>query len=109
MSWWISLQDEQGEVVSVEPFTEGGTYALGGSTEAELNVTYNYGKHFAFRDELDGKKASEVTALMETKIAELGTEQSADYWEASPGNVGHALATLLSWARRYPEAVFRVN
>ena len=28
---------------------EGGTFALGGISEAELNVTYNYGKIFNFK------------------------------------------------------------
>ena len=107
MSWDISLCDENG-CVEVERFTEGGTYAIGGSTDADLNVTYNYGKHFDFRDELHGKKAADVIPLLEAKVAELGTERDRDYWNPTPGNVGYTLALLLRWAQQYPDAVFDV-
>ena len=46
MSFDISLNHpETGKIAEVENFTEGGTYAIGGSNEADLNVTYNYSKH----------------------------------------------------------------
>lgn len=43
MSWDICLNDEDGQPVEVEQHEEGGTFALGGTTRAELNITYNYG------------------------------------------------------------------
>ena len=49
MSYDISLKDVEGDIVEVPHFQEGGTYAIGGQSEAELNVTYNYAKHFDFR------------------------------------------------------------
>lgn len=42
MSWDIYL-DQDGGTVEVERHEEGGTFALGGTTRAELNITYNYG------------------------------------------------------------------
>jgi hypothetical protein len=72
MSWWIYLEDpETGEVAEVENFSAGGTQVVGGSTRAELNVTYNYGEvcccaqvgnlplHYAIEDEALGWQPSE--------------------------------------------------
>lgn len=42
MSYWVYLENSDGPV-EVESHSDGGTYALGGTTDAELNVTYNYG------------------------------------------------------------------
>ena len=46
-------------IVEVPSFEEGGTLALGGTTEADLNVTYNYGKLFRFAS-LDGLTGAEA-------------------------------------------------
>ncbi len=109
MSWWVSLNDPAtSSLVTVERFTDGGTYAIGGSTEADLNVTYNYGRHFDF-NALDGKKAADTIPVLEEAVQRLGTEQDADYWNPTPGNTGHACAILLAWARQHPDAVWRVR
>jgi len=114
MSWWVSLE-ENGEPVEVECHQEGGTYCLGGSTTAELNITYNYGwfyKRFLHEDGLwwlDGKKAADCISKLEAAIQELGTQRHQDYWAPTPGNAGYALSILLKWAKQYPDAVFRVG
>ena len=41
--------------------------------------------------------------------ARLGTERSDDYWEATPGNAGHAALILRNWAMKHPDAVWRVS
>lgn len=49
MSYDIYLCDPvTREAIEVESphLMQGGTYALGGTTELWLNVTYNYGKHY---------------------------------------------------------------
>lgn len=49
MSYGIRLLDPvTREAIEVEAphLMQGGTYALGGTTELWLNVTYNYGKHY---------------------------------------------------------------
>jgi hypothetical protein len=47
MSYDIMLWDtERAEIVRVARHEEGGTYVQGGTTEASLNVTYNYSRYY---------------------------------------------------------------
>jgi hypothetical protein len=108
MSWWVYLEDKDGKPVEVSAHSEGGTYAVGGISEAELNVTYNYGKHFAFKT-LNGKAASETVEGLTALVAKLGTDRDEDYWNPTPGNVGHAASILLAWAKQHPAAKWRVS
>lgn len=100
--------------VSVDSHSEGGTYVMGGIGSAELNVTYNYSPllydalGFSFR-ELTDKQAHEVIRPLEQAVDKLGLAWDSNYWAATPGNAGRALATLLSWARQHPSAYFRVS
>ncbi len=110
MSYDIRLEGN----ITVPAHTEGGTYVLGGSGRADLNVTYNYGKFFydVIDSELGirwlyGKTGAETSERLADAVAILGTEQDDDYWASTPGNAGHALNVLLEWARLYPEAVWR--
>ena len=107
MSWWISLCENEKPCV-VEAFEEGGTQALGGSTDADLNVTYNYGKHFRFPN-LAGMTGEQSIPLLSDAVERLGVERDADYWAPTEGNVGYACAILLSWARQYPAATWCVS
>lgn len=116
MSYWVYLQDEKNEPVKVKKHQEGGTYAVGGVDKAELNITYNYGKYYrkylnrrAGLRWLNNKNASEVIKKLEQAVKELGIQRAEDYWEATSGNAGYALAILLSWARQYPDAKFYVS
>ncbi len=103
--------------VEVPPHTEGGTYVLGGTMNADLNVTYNYGVEFYqaigyddnFAVWLTNKTGKEAAPLLEAAVAKLGTIRSINYWDATPGNAGHALSILAKWARQHPTAVFRVS
>lgn len=110
MSYDVSLENAG----LVERFCEGGTYAIGGSDEPELNITYNYAEvykllNFSIR-QLDGQKAAVMIPAMELVVNVLGTKKyEKDYWAPTPGNAGHALNILLGWAKQYPEAVFRVS
>ncbi len=115
MSYWVSLRDKDtGEIVGVDSHQEGGTYALGGISEADLNVTYNYGKfYYEIWGHgllgLQGQKASDVIPKLEEAVTKLGTYQNANYWAATPGNAGYALSILLKWAKANPDAIFHVN
>ena len=116
MSWWVCLEDKGGQAVAVDLFEEGGTHVLGGSEEAELNVTYNYGGLFraafdgmGLKEALDGKQAFPMIALLVRGIEQLGDAPDGDYWAATPGNAGHALAILLRWAQHHRWAYFRVS
>ena len=94
--------------VSVDRHREGGTYCIGGTTDADLNVTYNYGRFFPWRS-LHDKTGAETEPILRAACAELGTEIDPDYWKPTPGNAGYALSILLGWAERYPEGVWRVR
>lgn len=121
MSWWASLCDRNGIPLEVGRHAEGGTYVMGGTSEAELNVTYNYGGQFrqawpeplegsgALGQMLDGRTGAETAPLLRQAVAKLGTEPSKDYWDSSAGNAGRALATLLAWAERHPNGVWKVS
>ena len=106
----------------------GGTYAIGGTTEAHLNVTYNYGallrESLKTKDgiySLDKKDVKETIPILESAIkyleetypiTELPTE---DYWAATPLNVKKALVDTVTLAKLavsdYPDAnlVWRIG
>ncbi len=90
----------------------GGTYAVGGSTEAWLNVTYNYANRFDFRG-LGGREVAKTIPELEAAVKRLGTERSADYWENTEGNAGAACANLLTLAeaavREEADAIWSVT
>lgn len=109
MSYWISLRDKKtGEALEVPSFTEGGTYAVGGSCEADLNVTYNYCKFFNFKG-LHGKGAKKTIEELGVAVMALGTERDPDYWKATEGNAGYTVNILLGWAKQHPTGIWNVN
>jgi len=92
----------------------GGTYAVGGTTGAWLNMTYNYspilyrvfGKH-GIRA-LDGMTADRSKILLNKVIQGLGTDVSDDYWECTEGNVRKALSDVLAIASERPDGYWKV-
>ena len=122
MSWWAKLEDPlTGDALDVESHSDGGTYAAGGTTEAELNVTCNYGGHFrtAWPEDiegagvlvrmLDGKTGEEAYPLLAKAVKKLGTDRGNDYWESTPGNAGYALAIMAGWSAQHPDGVWRIS
>jgi hypothetical protein len=104
VSYDIELLDEQGKVLhlSGRHTRRGGTYEMGGSTRAWLNVTYNYSKFYYEHIDpekgirlLYGMKGSEAAPILKSAIEKLGTERDEDYWAETPGNAGAALQDLL--------------
>jgi len=115
MSWDIELVDEEGKLVKIPTHSEGGTYVLGGTNRAELNITYNYSRfYYQVLDKekglrwLDGKKAEETVNKLTQAITKLGITKDTDYWAPTPGNAGFALSILLEWAKLHPKATFKV-
>lgn len=93
----------------------GGTYALGGTKELWLNVTYNYAPHFQKVFGEDGIRAihgmtgeESIPVLMEA-MAKLSDDVDADYWAATEGNAKSALADLVRLAKLGPQGVWRVQ
>ena len=79
----------------------GGTYAVGGTRDAWLYVTYNYAgnDHGVSGGEglraLDGGCVRDSLPVLDKAIAALGEAQpDADYWKATDGNAKKALVDL---------------
>ena len=90
----------------------GGTYAIGGTTEAWLNVTYNYARHFHRVLGPDGIRSiygltgEESIPILERAAGELADDVSPDYWAATEGNARRALLDLVALARLAPHGVW---
>jgi len=113
MSYDIYLQYPNGDEVSVPRHAEGGTYTVGGTHSAHLNITYNYGCfYYEYIDPdkgirwLYGKSGAETVEVLEQTVKALGTVRDENYWATTAGNAGYSLNILLSWARLHPDAVW---
>jgi hypothetical protein len=116
MSYDIELCDPvTGEVLQLDAphHMRGGTYCVGGSSEAHLNVTYNYSSHFALALGPNGIRsiygttgAASIPVLREA-AAKLADDVSDDYWEATEGNAKRALLQLAALAAMRPDGVWK--
>lgn len=91
---------------------KGGIYTIGGSKEAWLNITYNYGK-FYYQTMGDngirtiyGMTGAESIPILKDAIAKLGDNVSDDYWEPTEGNAKRALLGLLTFAQLRPDGIW---
>ena len=109
----------------------GGTYAVGGTTRAHLNVTYNYARHFcAVFEELPtprpkapawmweegepvggirtiyGLTGAESLVVLDRAILLLKNDVTDDYWEATEGNAKRALMQLRALATLRPDGIW---
>lgn len=113
MSYWVNLEDKDGNSLKVNHHEEGGTFALGGIDEAELNITYNYARIYSKHDfsikDLNGKTAAETLPKLKWLVEHLGMETDGDYWRPTAGNAGYALSILLQWAVQHPEGIWSVD
>lgn len=93
-------------------FMRGGTYAIGGTKELTLNITFNYSENYSKHNfsikDLDGKPALDVIPELERVIALLGDDVSDDYWKPTDGNAKKALIQLLTMCKMRPDAVIKV-
>ena len=107
MSYNIYVEDKQGNIVQLEEphHFKGGTYAVNGTINAHLNITYNYSQFYREIWENGLRGLNELELVEAVKEIEEGleylgtTEQSDDYWESTKGNAGHALFQLLQICR----------
>ena len=114
MSYDISLHDPvTREVIELDSphLMTGGTYRMGGTAEAWLNVTYNYAPIF-FRvldggiRSIYGMTGAESLPALEAAAASLADDASDDYWEATEGNAKRALLQLAAMARLRPDGIW---
>ena len=91
----------------------GGLYAIGGTTELWLNITWNYG-HFYY-DLIDaengiraiyGLSGAESIPVLQKAISQLGDDVTNDYWDDTEGNAKRALIRLIALARLRPDGVW---
>lgn len=118
MSYWVTLNDPiTNDVISLEEnhFMRGGTYCVGGTKALELNITYNYGKHY-YRTMgkdglwmLSGKTAAETMPIIKKAMSLLKDDVVPDYWFGSEGNAKRALAQLYAMATMRPDGVWQVD
>ena len=117
MSYDITLNDPVTKrVIELnEPhFMCGGTYAVAGTKELWLNITYNYARVF-YRPEVFGEHGirtiygmtgAESIPLLSKAIAALSDEVDPDYWNAAEGNVKKSLCQLLAMAQMRPDGIW---
>lgn len=92
----------------------GGTYVMGGTREATLNVTYNYSNilYRIFPEKgiriLEGLSGRESIPFLSSGILELKTDYDEDYWKPTEGNVRLALEDLRKLAELAPDGIWRI-
>lgn len=91
----------------------GGTYAVGGTHKAELNITYNYAKHFVRTigpegiRTLYGMTAVDSIPVLTKAINLLKDDVDPDYWKATEGNAKSSLIQLLTLAKMRPDGIWQ--
>jgi hypothetical protein len=96
---------------------KGGTYVVGGTTDAHLNVTYNYSPHYyrVFKElgfdegirSIYGMTGKESVSILNKASKLLGSDLSENYWEATEGNAKKALLELAALAILCPDSVWQ--
>lgn len=115
MSYDISLKEPvTGKTIEFDAPHQmgGGTQAMGGTTEAWLNVTYNYGDHFrrvlgkeGIRS-IYGMTGAESIPVLKGAAGKLGDETDPDYWKPTEGNAKRPLLQLIAMAQMRPDGVW---
>ena len=91
---------------------KGGTYKVGGNTEAWVNITYNYSNHYyrVFGEygirTIYGMTGADSIPLLNNAINQLGNNISEDYWESTEGNAKRSLYSLLAFAQLRPDGIW---
>lgn len=116
MSHNIYLKDPiSNEIIQFEKRHQirGGNYVVGGTTEAWLNVTYNYSTHyFNTIDEqkgitfIYGLTGAESIPILKKAIQSLKDDLTEDYWQPTEGNAREALFGLLLFAESRPDGIW---
>ena len=115
MSYDIQLLDPvTKEVIDLDAphQIKGGTYAIGGTSEAWLNITYNYADRFyrVFGEKgiriIYGMTGAESIPVIKAAMDKLSDDVSDDYWKSTDGNAKKSLAGLLAFAQMRPDGIW---
>ena len=94
----------------------GGTYALGGTSVARLNVTYNYSCFFRAHlhpdslKALDGMTVETAMEHVDCALVRMTGEPDDNYWKTTEGNAKKALIDLKMLMQLCPKsAVLEVH
>lgn len=133
MSWDVDLCDPvTNEVLELDNphFMRGGTYAVDGTREMSLNITFNYTRFYndAFKGgfrSLNGMTGAEsipilkaaIERIHDPKIPDLNEDEryeyesknATGYWMPTKVNCLKPLYQLLSLAQMRPDGVWRVE
>ena len=91
---------------------KGGTYAIGGTTEASLNITYNYANQFSkvLGDKgirsIYGMTGAESIPVLKKAISRLKDDIDDDYWKSTEGNAKRSLLGLVALAEMRPDGIW---
>jgi hypothetical protein len=91
----------------------GGTYQVGGTYEAHLNITFNYSKHYyrilgqdkGIRS-IYGMTGAESIPILQAAADQLGDDVDENYWNPTEGNAKAALLQLIALAKMRPDGVW---
>lgn len=127
MSYDIYLNDPvTGEVIEFDAPHDlrGGTYAVGGTTEAWLNITYNYSEYYyeSFGEKgirtIYGMTGADSIPIIQEAIFVIsaknkdengwkdGEGDTDDYWETTAANAIGPLYQLIAMAKLRPDGVW---
>ena len=110
MSYDLHFTLDSGFVETREPHVlRGGTYVIGPTKDAWLNITYNYSKIFdrVFGERgirsLYGKNAGYLVHLLDEAIPLLNPNtRTENYWDPTEGNARAALCDLRELCKLVP-------
>ncbi len=116
MSYDIDLTDPvTKEVIKLDSphQMKGGTFAVGGCSEASLNVTYNYAQHYERVFDGDqgirtiyGMTGAASIPVLKAAAEKLGDDVVEDYWNPTEGNAKRPLLQLVALAELRPDGVW---
>lgn len=105
MSWDIHVvnsKDKSYVCLKSKHYIKGGTFAIGGTDMAWLNITYNY-SDFYYRlwpisgiRTLYGIPLRNAVEMLKAGISKLRGRPCENYWEPTSGNAKAALKSLLA-------------
>jgi hypothetical protein len=119
MSYYVKMYDPETKKTVNFKYKhgyQGSNFILGGTTEAFVNITYNYAKYYKETIDKDtglyslhNKTGKEALPIIQKAINELGIDYNENYWAATRGNAGYALLAIEFFCRMRPDGIIKVD